>query len=154
MYSKIDRGFTLIEVLVSLLILAVGALALAQLMTTGAFVNARTKDDTEISSVAQQLLEQIFESGYDNLPVGGDLYSAVSGYSQTGVRLENSASASDFNTYHQNAATYDIFWQVTDAGTVADVPLKEIAVRVVSNRMTMGATARETTVRTQISRSY
>ena len=149
-----DRGFTLIEVLVSLLILAVGALALAQLMTTGVFVNVRTKDDTEISSVAQQLLEQIFRSGYDNLPLGGDLYSAVSGYSQTGVRLENSASTSDSSTYYQNATTYDIFWQVTDAGTVANVPLKEIAVRVVSKRMDMGATARETTVRTQISRSY
>ncbi|MCI0415519.1 prepilin-type N-terminal cleavage/methylation domain-containing protein [bacterium] len=148
--ARATAGFTLIELLVAVLILAVGALALAQLFASSVWVNARTKDDTEIYTVAEQVLEDLYDSRYANLPVGGDLNTAQSGYSIASAQLESSVIVSDPTQFHPNAVVYSVFWKITDAGSIAGVPLKEIAVRVVSKRLQMGAKGRETIVRTQI----
>jgi prepilin-type N-terminal cleavage/methylation domain-containing protein len=148
------NGFTLIELLVAVLILAVGALAVAQLFASSIWVNARAKDDTEIYTVAEQMLEDLYDSRYANLPVGGDLFSAQAGFSLTNVQLENDALVSDPTQFHPNAVVYSTFWKITDAGSIAGIPLKEISVRVVSKRLKMGAKGRETIVRTQIARLF
>ena len=149
-----QEGFTLVETLIAMVLLALGALALAQLLTAGVWINARTKDDFQIHTVAQEYLEQLYDSRYANLPVGGDLYSAEPGYSLQDIKLEAGASVADVQSFHQNEITYDIYWQISDAGSVSNIPLKEIAVRVVSKRMDLGATQREITVKTQISRLF
>jgi prepilin-type N-terminal cleavage/methylation domain-containing protein len=154
MEHSMQKGVTLVEILVAVLILSFGALALAQLFVAGVAVNARTKDDTQISTVAQQYLESLVELGYSGLTVGGDLNSAIGGYSVTGVDLENSGATSDSKTFHQNAVTYDVYWQITEEAAIATIPTRSIAVRVVCNRLEFGAAPREVTVRTQVSRPY
>ena len=108
-----EKGMTLVEILVAILILAVGALALAQLFVGGVAINARTKDDTQVSTVAQQHLEALVEQGYSGLVVGGSLTTADAGYSAT-VDLEESGTTSDSSKFHQNAVTYDVYWQIVD----------------------------------------
>jgi prepilin-type N-terminal cleavage/methylation domain-containing protein len=149
-----SKGITLVEVLVAVLILAVGALALAQLFVAGVAVNARTKDDTQISTVAQQYLESLSELGYSGLVVGGNLNTPQAGYSAEDVVLENSSTTSDSKIYHQNAVTYDVYWEITEGTPIADVPYREVAVRVVCNRLEFGGAPREVIIRTQISRPY
>ena len=149
-----EKGVTLVEILVAVLILSVGALALAQLFVAGVAVNARTKDDTQISTVAQQQLEAITEPGYSGLIVGGSLNTQVTDYFVNDIVLESSTTTSDSTTFHQNAVTYDIYWQITDVADIAGTPAREVAVRVLSDRMEMGAVKREVILRTQISRPY
>lgn len=147
-----ESGFTLIETLIATFLLAVGALALAQLMTMGIYANARSKDETQIAVIAQQKLEQLYQQGYSNLAVGGSLTTAVTDFHDLDQSFETATSTT---TYHQNQAKYDIYWQVTEGGTeIADCPWKEISVRVVSNKLKFGAEQREVTLRTQILRPF
>ena len=149
-----QKGVTLVEILVAILILSVGALALAQLFVAGVAVNARTKDDTQNSTVAQQYLESLIELGYSGLTVGGNLNAALTDYSELGVALETSGATSDSSRFHQNAVKYDVYWQITEESAIAGIPTRSIAVRVVCNRMEFGGAPREVIVRTQVSRPY
>lgn len=159
-----SEGFTYIETLFSIFILAIGCLALAQLFLTGIQINVRTKDDTEIATTAQRYLERLYQQGYNQLAsgVGGSLTTAVVDFSTLGIQLENSSTVSNPSQFHQNEVTYDIFWQIancgntnptdvcTDAQRIAGQPWVEISVRVVDKRLEMGAKDREVTVRAQV----
>jgi prepilin-type N-terminal cleavage/methylation domain-containing protein len=149
-----QKGVTLVEILVAVLILSVGALALAQLFVGGVAINARTKDDTQMSTVAQQYLESLVELGYSGLVAGGSLDTAVTDYSDLAVSLENSATTTDSRRFHQNAVRYDVYWQITEEAAILGIPNRTIAVRVVCNRLEFGGAPREVTLRTQVSRPY
>jgi prepilin-type N-terminal cleavage/methylation domain-containing protein len=165
---KINKcGFTYIETLIAMFILSVGALALAQLFFAGVQTNARTKDDTEIATVAQKYIERLYQQSYDDLAtgVGGSLTVPTTDFCVVDVALENSGSVSNPAQYHQNQVLYDIYWTIahcgnatpTDACTssqmIAGLPWVEISVRVVNKRMQMGSRAREVTVRVQKSQN-
>jgi len=162
--NRPEKGFTYIETLFSIFILAIGCLALAQLFLTGIKINVRTKDDTEIATTAQRYLERLYQQGYNQLAsgVGGSLATAVVDFSALDIQLENSSTVSNPSQFHQNEVTYDIYWQIahcgntnptdvcTDAQLIAGQPWVEISVRVVDNRLEMGAKGREVTVRAQV----
>lgn len=161
----LEKGFTYIETLFAILILGIGALALAQLFLSGIQINARTKDDTEIATVAQKYLERLYEQGYAQLATGtgGSLTIPTTDFAVVDVQLENSATVSNPHQFHQNAVKYDIYWQIAHCGNatptdacddsqlIAGKPWVEISVRVVDHRLRMGAASREVTVRTQVS---
>jgi len=65
-----SKGFTLIEVLITLIILAVSLLALAGLMATTTKSNASGGQITEASTIAQDRLEELRAVQWDNIPVG------------------------------------------------------------------------------------
>ncbi|MEI9478729.1 MAG: prepilin-type N-terminal cleavage/methylation domain-containing protein [Deltaproteobacteria bacterium] len=65
-----SKGFTLIEVLITLIILAVSLLALAGLMATTTKSNASGGHITEASTLAQDRLEELRAVQWDNIPVG------------------------------------------------------------------------------------
>lgn len=67
-----SKGFTLIEVLVALVILAVSLLALAGLMTTTTKNNAFGGNLTEAATLAQDRLEELRVTGWDNIVNGND----------------------------------------------------------------------------------
>jgi prepilin-type N-terminal cleavage/methylation domain-containing protein len=163
MTRKGEQGFTYIETLIAMFILAVGAMALAQLFFTGVQTNARTKGDTEIATVAQKYVERLYQQSYDELAagVGGSLTVPTTDYCVIDVKLENSGTVSNPAQFHQNEVLYDIYWQIahcgnatpTDACTsgqlIAGLPWVEISVRVVNKRIPMGARGGEVTVRVQ-----
>ena len=152
MQTPVKNGFSLIELLVAMFVLALAALSLAQMMTTGLWVNARTKDDTQLATIAQTYMENLASVGYGGLVPGGDLHPTTPDplYSRLNWRVEDSTLVSDGSLFHPNAVTYDVFWSVTDAVTNTNHPCREIAVRVVSNRMIKGGAPQEVTMRTQL----
>jgi type II secretory pathway pseudopilin PulG len=159
-----EGGFSYIETLFAIFILGIGSLALAQLFIAGVQINARTKDETEIATIAQKYLERLHQQGYAQLATGagGDLTVPTTGFSVVDVKLEDSSTVSNQSQFHQNQVRYDIYWRValcgnatpTDACTsgqmIAGKPWVEISVRVVDQRIRMGARGREVTVRAQV----
>jgi prepilin-type N-terminal cleavage/methylation domain-containing protein len=151
MNKKIENGFTLIEALIAAVILAFGALALAQMMAVGVGMNVRTKDDTELATITTEYLEKIYQVGYRNLVVGGDLNPTAGSedpaYSDLDVFPEADVPAD--SDHHVNATRYNVYWLIADGpGTICTAPYKVITVRVVSERI-QGSTnspAREMTM--------
>jgi hypothetical protein len=162
--NKQESGFSYIETLFAIFILGVGSLALAQLFIAGVQINVRTKDETEIATIAQKYLERLYHQGYSQLAtgVGGDLTVPTTGYSVVDVKVEDSAIVTNPSQFRQNEVRYDIYWRVahcgnatptdacTDAQKIAGKPWVEISVRVVDQRLRMGARGREVTVRAQV----
>jgi len=64
-----SKGFTLIEVLVSLVILSISLLALAGLMTTTTKNNSVGGRLTEAATLAQDKLEELRAIPWDNIPL-------------------------------------------------------------------------------------
>ncbi|MDD2890215.1 MAG: prepilin-type N-terminal cleavage/methylation domain-containing protein [bacterium] len=62
-----NKGFTLIEVLVSTLILAIGVFAMVRLFPTASMVNARADRISQATILAEDKIEQIRSMGYDSL---------------------------------------------------------------------------------------
>jgi prepilin-type N-terminal cleavage/methylation domain-containing protein len=62
-----NKGFTLIEVIISTLILAVGVLAMVRLFPTASIVNARADRVSQATILAEDKIEQIRSMGYDSL---------------------------------------------------------------------------------------
>ena len=56
---KNEKGFTLIEVMISMVILAVGVLGLAPLMVLSIYSNTYSQDLTRATAVAQDRIEQL-----------------------------------------------------------------------------------------------
>lgn len=67
-----SNGFSLIEVLVALVILAISLLALAGLMTTTTKNNAFGGNLTEAATLAQDKLEELKVTGWDIIINGSD----------------------------------------------------------------------------------
>jgi Tfp pilus assembly protein PilV len=166
MKNKRESGFTYVETLIAMFILAIGSLSLAQLFLAGIQLNARTKDDTETVTIAQKYMERLYQQSYDDLAagVGGSLTTAETDFSVEDVKAEDSATISDSANFHQTEVRYDIYWQVAHCGNatpsdactssqlIAGLPWVEISVRVVNKRLQAGAQGREATVRVQKTR--
>lgn len=67
-----SKGFSLIEVLIALVILSISLLALAGLMTTTTKNNAFGGNLTEAATLAQDRLEELRVTGWDNIVNGND----------------------------------------------------------------------------------
>ena len=65
-----SKGFTLIEVLITLVILAVSLLALAALMGTTTKSNSYGSHITEAATFAQDKLEELRAIPWKNVPIG------------------------------------------------------------------------------------
>ena len=75
-----EAGFTLIEALVAMVVLAVGITAVANLMLVGASSNSVGNAATASSALASRELERLKAIEFNILPVGGDLESDVVGF--------------------------------------------------------------------------
>jgi type IV pilus assembly protein PilV len=83
-----SRGFSLIEVLVSLVILSISLLALAGLMTTTTKNNAFGGHLTEAATFAQDKLEEFRAMRWESIPLNQT--SSDSPMSRPGVQYERS----------------------------------------------------------------
>ncbi len=89
---KNQKGFTLIEVMISMLILAIGLLGLAPMMVTTMFGNAFSKDVTSAAFLAQDNLERLKnQSVITPIPYIENEYNLFNVYNRS-LRVDDSSS--------------------------------------------------------------
>lgn len=116
--SRDDSGFSLIEVLVALLLLAFGMLAVAPLFVYATRVSASSADVGTAGALAVRRMELLRATGFNSLTAGGSLTSNSTGY----------FDASNVRTV--------VRWTVSDNATPATV--KTITVLAIANRQPQG----------------
>jgi type IV pilus assembly protein PilV len=120
-----DRGFTLIEILVALVILSVGLLALISISLTVMKSNAFADKMTMATTLAQDRLEEIQSTAYEevnsvNFP--SEDYGAISGFSA--FRREVTI-ANDFPLINMKTITVTVLWR-DGAGNSHNIQLKTV----------------------------
>lgn len=109
------KGFTLIEVLIATLVLAIGLLSLATLAGTVIRGNSFSNKMTTATTLAQEKLEDIQRQGYSNASSSTENYSSIAGYSAY-KRITNVATASPATG--MKTVTVTVSWDA-DAHSVA-----------------------------------
>lgn len=74
-----DSGFTMIELLVAMVVIALGLLSISALFPLGSRARMRGEGITKAIQLAQLRMEQLVEVGYDNLDDGCDS-TVIRGY--------------------------------------------------------------------------
>lgn len=130
------NGFTLVELLIAMVLLAFGALTVVQMMLVGMKVNMQTADDTQVATLAQWKIEELTGWGYQNLTPGGDLNTSTTGYTETFtepgskvVYTKNWKVVPCGSDTHTNSAT-----PCAISEEYYQTPWYEISVRVSANR--------------------
>ncbi|MBW2040083.1 MAG: type IV pilus modification protein PilV [Deltaproteobacteria bacterium] len=81
---KDTKGFTLLEVLITLIILSVGLLGLASMQIMAVKGNSFGQQMTVASTLAQNKLEELRKANFDSIANGNDTYSdQINGVSYT-----------------------------------------------------------------------
>ncbi len=106
---------SLLEALISLVILTVVLMAIAQMIGIGVLVNRASSDITSATALAEDRLEQLGVMDYATIPIGGSIAANSPGFFDT---LDVDGDGVD---------DYTRRWLVTDSGTS-----KMIQVRVFS----------------------
>ncbi|GMR21826.1 MAG: hypothetical protein BMS9Abin37_0143 [Acidobacteriota bacterium] len=131
--TRHERGFSLIEVMVAIVILTVGLLSLAQMMVMSTNANTLSGRMTSCSALAKEQLERLKAAPFFTvapttrnpiLTAGGDINAAVAGYSQfyDTNGLPTAAGSAAFETR----------WLVTDVPTGMPLQMVQIQMRCLS----------------------
>ena len=89
---KNDKGFTLIEVMISMVILAVGVLGLAPLMVLSIYSNTYSQDLTRATAVAQDRIEQMKNAGNFALMPYTEGPDVIDGTYNRAVRVDDTST--------------------------------------------------------------
>ncbi len=89
---KNDKGFTLIEVMISMVILAVGVLGLAPLMVLSIYSNTYSQDLTRATAVAQDRIEQLKNAGNFAVIPYAETTNAIDGTYDRTVRVDDTST--------------------------------------------------------------
>lgn len=80
-----ENGTSLLEVLVALLLIVMGALSVAPMFISSAKANASGADISSLTSIATARMESFRATAFQDLVAGGSLTSNLAGYSDTTV---------------------------------------------------------------------
>ena len=78
-----ENGTSLLEVLVALLLIAMGAVSVAPMFVSSADANASGADISLLSSMATARMESLRATAFHDLIPGGSLTSSIASYSDT-----------------------------------------------------------------------
>jgi prepilin-type N-terminal cleavage/methylation domain-containing protein len=128
-----ERGFTLVEVMVAIVILSVGLLSVAQMIVLATQSNTLSGRMTSTSALAKEQLEKLKATPFYVDPLtktknpafadGGDLDSAAAGYVQSYDARGLPVAGNGF---------YEVRWQVRTINVNLPLEMVEIRVRCLS----------------------
>jgi len=108
MKEKNARGFTILEVMIAMVILAVGLLALSSMQGTFATGNAQSRRLTHAMNLASSKLDELKNISYDSRMLNDNSSSSLSA---TGHQAEHSRSVSMGNS------EYTVYWNIAENAT-------------------------------------
>lgn len=111
MTSHKDKGFTLLEVLIAIAILAFGLLAIATMQTTAIKGNARAISISEGVTVAQDWAEWIGQRAYDDASLGDDTGDGDAGLDDDQANSDEQLGVVNLTP---NGRDYTIYWNVAE----------------------------------------
>ena len=112
-----ERGFTLVEVTVSLLIFTIGIVGLAQLMAVSLQMQAHGRNQTSAVRLAQDKLDQLMSLQFASAP-------------QVQITGSDSLSSNVVNFFDNDVQGYTRRWRV-EAGPDPNANLRQITIRVI-----------------------
>jgi type IV pilus assembly protein PilV len=115
-----DAGFTLIEIMISLVILSIALIALAGLQVRAIKGNAFSKRMTAAVSMAESKIEQIKNSPYANIQS-----EAAAQFTQANINFTRQVAVTN-NSPLPNTKTVNITVTWTDGSTSHTVPISTI----------------------------
>jgi prepilin-type N-terminal cleavage/methylation domain-containing protein len=83
---RADGGFTLVEVMISMLILTIGLVAIAGLLGVVTQMQIGARESARSTRIAQDKIDELMKLNFSSDPavaIGGDLASDVTNYSET-----------------------------------------------------------------------
>lgn len=116
-----EKGTTLVEALISIFLASMIFLSIAQLIGIGVYVDRASEDITQATTVAEEKVEELRNTAYAALAVGGSIDADVAGFFDTK------------DVDGDGAGDYPRRWKITDLGTY-----KLIEVRATSTLQTIG----------------
>ncbi len=99
---KTSAGFTLIEVLISITVFAIGILAVITMQTTGVSGNARAQNISEATNLAADQVESLLNTAYTAIVDGGGTNAGQAGLNDgmtAGTVADGSAVSGNYNIY-------------------------------------------------------
>lgn len=110
-----NKGFSLIEVLVAMTILAIGLLAVATMQITSIEQNTKSYSQTGAATLGQKIIEDLLLLKYNS-----DLLKDEDGDGISGLN-DGTSSSADYEKVQKIAGrTYQIFWNISENDPVKE----------------------------------
>lgn len=114
--SRDNRGFTLLEILVAIVLLSIGLLAMASLTTGIMSGNLFSNQLTTATTLAQDKMEENRRLGYDGVAALTESYGSITGYTEyervtTVASIDNPATGNPAGMY---MVTVTVSWDSDD----------------------------------------
>jgi type IV pilus assembly protein PilV len=123
-----SRGFTLLEVLVAIALLAVGLLGMATLVGSIINYNQLAQHVTTATTLAQDRIEELKNTGYDNIAEGSSTEANIDALGDAGG-VYNRSTEVDEDTVFQNTKTVEVTVSWDWKGNTHNVVLNTIIAR-------------------------
>lgn len=113
-----EKGFTLIEVLIAISILAIGLLAVASMQGSASKNNVFAGSRTEAATLAADQMERLLSLDWDDTLLGDADSDGTAGLGNSGFD-DNPATQGDAD-HRIIQGKYTIYWNVADDAIIAD----------------------------------
>jgi type IV pilus modification protein PilV len=115
-FQRQEQGFTLLEVMIALFILAFGLLAIATMQATAIKANSRAMGLTEAANLAQDRMEKLINLAYTDNDLTDTDGDGQGGLDHTGAGADHTIAWTA-----TNGVVYTVYWNVA-----ADEPIRNV----------------------------